>query len=83
MLMKLVDHIVLHSKNKKRKMVLLQCPICKKVFSKRKKDTHLQKNGKATFCSKECADKANILRKSNDIAFIENIKNNVIKEYVA
>lgn len=75
-LMNRVKHIIFHDMNMKRNMVLLECPICHRIFSREKHQTHLNKpTNKATYCSRNCAAKA----ANTNI----NIKNNVIREYKA
>lgn len=80
-LMKLIDHVRLHNAEKKKHMVLLQCPICKTQFVKQRRDTHLVKGGRATYCSKECLYKSNALRVKKDEEFLMYEKQNVIHEF--
>lgn len=42
-------------RNRTRKMVKLQCPNCNKVFEKPLNNTHLQKKGHYTSCSRKCS----------------------------
>ena len=72
-------HTVLHHTTGTKTM-LLRCPTCGKVFTKEKRMTHLQKGGQSTFCSRDCANKANRLRRLHDKAFLDGVKNNVITE---
>lgn len=45
-----------------QKMVYLLCPNCQKLFERRLGQTHLQKGGKITACSRKCA---RIIEKKN------------------
>ena len=45
-----------HNENRLITYVKLKCPNCDKVFTKEKRQTYLDKHGKATFCSKECSN---------------------------
>ena len=39
---------------KRRTVVELICPVCKRVFTREKRQTHLVKGGSHTFCSRAC-----------------------------
>lgn len=80
-LMNRIEHIKLHNSKRTRKMVLLKCPICEKEFVKEKRNTHLQKGGTATYCSKKCTYKSNKLRSEKNESFLNLINENVIKEF--
>ena len=60
-LMSARDHVINHNKEKIKLMIELKCPICGKIFDKRKGNTHLckAKNSSihATCCSKKCSSK--------------------------
>lgn len=81
-LMNRISHIIFHEKQKTKNMVLLMCPTCQKIFSREKRQTHLDKpNNEATYCSRKCAAIASNLK--DKTALKKNIENNVIKEYTA
>ena len=62
-LMDRIEHIILHDTQKKKKMVLLKCPVCEKEFSREKRQTHLVKSKiNVTYCSRSCMGKAISLR---------------------
>lgn len=66
-------------------MVLLKCPICQKEFVRKRKQTHLcKKNSIATFCSKNCSAKYGVMIQNQKVTkeIQENIKNNVIMEFI-
>ncbi len=56
-LMTVKEHSYKHAILRGKKCVELICPFCKCVFHKPLRKTHLQKGGKATFCSRRCAGK--------------------------
>lgn len=70
------EHSTNHTLSRKRKYVLLKCPICRTVFERLHNRTHLAKKTRATCCSRECG---------YTIAKIDNIEKllegHVIKEY--
>ena len=69
--------------NKGRKTVVLKCPSCGKIFEKGKGQTHLQKGGAYTTCSRKCGGK--VASKIQYHGMTEEIKKkiseNIIKEY--
>ena len=83
-LMDRIEHIVHHEKARQKKMLLLKCPVCEKIFIKEKRQTCLQKPSEAaTYCSRECVGKATYLKKTNNKEFQHNLKTNIIKEFLA
>lgn len=54
-----IEHAELHGSTKSQRLVLLRCPNCDKKFVKAKRNTHLSKGGRATFCSRECSGSFN------------------------
>ena len=48
-------------------MITLECPHCRKTFTKERRQTHLVKGGARTFCSRSCAGRfyANLRRVSS------------------
>jgi len=76
-------HSAHHGENKTRKMVLLRCPTCEKLFQLEKRQSFLQKNSIASYCSRECANKANLLRARKDERFLFNLTRNLVKEFSA
>lgn len=77
LLMTIDEHNKYHGLKKIKKMVKLECPICKKIFIRERYQTHLsKKKNTATFCSRSCSGKYSNLK--NKIS----LKNNVIDEYI-
>ena len=74
------QHIILHNKERKTTFVLLKCPGCGKVFTRRKKNSFLAKGGIVSCCSKMCIGKFTGL---TGIKRETAIKENFIKEFKA
>jgi endogenous inhibitor of DNA gyrase (YacG/DUF329 family) len=64
-------------------MVELKCPKCKKTFTREKRETHLLKMNKATFCSKQCSGKfwRNIQLNGRTIQVESAISENILREF--
>jgi hypothetical protein len=74
-----VEHSILHGKEKLRKIAVLKCPWCGKIFEKFKNKTFLDKGGKYTACSRKCNGK---ISTSSDEKIKQNIQNNLVNIYV-
>lgn len=62
-----------------QKMIRLKCPNCKVSFIRRKGQTHLQKGGSYTSCSRKCSGIiSNKIQKGEKISFSDNI----IEEFI-
>lgn len=72
------------AKRRGRKIVVLKCPYCNTIFERPKRQTHLQKGGKYTGCSRKCSTTFGALlqHNPNDIKLLNAIHNNIIKEYI-
>lgn len=72
------------AKIKGKKMVVLQCPLCKTLFERRRGQTHLVKGGYFTGCSRKCSTifGAIMHNKPNDPKVLKALEENVIKEYI-
>lgn len=74
------EHSILHGEERAAKYVLLECPMCGKIFEKPHNQTHLcKKTNDATNCSRSCGCKYGRLKQLNKE--LPNIENNVIKIY--
>lgn len=61
-----------------QKMVRLRCPSCGDIFIRRKGQTHLQKGGSYTTCSRKCSGiLSNLMKRKKEIPF----QGNVIEEF--
>lgn len=77
------EHDSYHNRLRKRHWILLKCPTCNKLFILPYRQSHIVKKYKASYCSKECSNKANTLRCNNDELFLQRIKENVIYDFYA
>jgi len=83
--MKALEHVLHHVKQKGETLLEMKCPCCKTVFSKPKNKTHVgKKEGKTTFCSASCRGKfwrdVQLNRITTDQ--VESaISENILKEY--
>ena len=66
-------------RNKTRKMVQLVCPNCNIIFERCLNNTHLQKKGHYTSCSRKCSYE--ILSKKLTILELKNLGDNQIIKY--
>ena len=49
------EHVSMHGFSRGAAYVEARCPMCEKLFIRKRRNTHLQKPGqRATFCSREC-----------------------------
>lgn len=74
------QHDIYHNQQRRTHIVQCLCPTCGKIFERPYRQSHLVKHGKADYCSKQCAYKANTLRNKQDEQFLKRIKNNIICE---
>ena len=83
-ILSLKENNVKEIKRKGIKMVVLKCPYCSNVFEKPKRQTHLQKGGTYTGCSRKCSTTFGALlqHNSHDIKLLKALQDNVIKEYI-
>lgn len=51
------DHATHHGKGRTKRMVKLRCPECGEEFARERRQTHLAKKTRATFCSRSCRAK--------------------------
>ena len=72
------------AKIKGKRIIVLKCPNCGKIFEKSKRETHLVKSGKYTGCSRKCSSTFGTLiqHNPNDERIKKAIKENIIKEYI-
>ena len=70
------EHNSYHSRERKRKYVILKCPICNVVFERLHSKTHLAKKTRATCCSRKCGYQ---IGQIDDIEHL--LDGHVIKEY--
>lgn len=77
------EHDSYHNRLRKHHWILLKCPTCNKLFTLPYRQSHIVKKYKASYCSKECSNKANTLRCNNDELFLQRIKENVIYDFYA
>ena len=77
------EHNSFHGKARGLKTVILKCPNCNITFERPKRQTHLQKGGTFTTCSKSCRGKFSrklcISGMTSEISIL--INQNIIKEY--
>lgn len=53
------EHSKIHGEHSLASYVEIECPVCSKIFKKRKNKTHLvRKNYSATYCSRRCSGKS-------------------------
>ena len=71
-------HNSLHASTQKKKIVVLRCPWCLKVFERRRGQTFLTKGGDHTACSRSCSRRIQAKRGNPGIETA--IKNCVIAE---
>ena len=73
------------AKRRGKKFVRLKCPCCGLIFEKPKKETHLQKGGRCTSCSRKCASTFSSRLQYNpyDTRLLKAIDDNVIEEFVS
>lgn len=64
-------HTKEHNLDRGRKFVELMCPSCHCSFERERRQTHLAKSGKRTFCSKSCGGRGSV-----------GIVENVVREFV-
>lgn len=78
------DHARLHGLDQGVKMVELSCPNCNKIFSKEKRQTHLQRPCNYTACSRSCSGKFSrkIQLQGMTPEFESAISGNIVREYV-
>lgn len=83
-ILSLKENNLKEAKRKGRKMVLLKCPFCKKIFEKERNKTHLQKKGNFTACSRKCSSTFGALLQHHprDDNLLKALKENVIEEFV-
>ena len=64
-------------------MVLLKCPQCNIIFTREKRQTHLQKGGQYTGCCRKCSSKFGTLlwNHPNNVNLLKALDKNVIREY--
>ena len=83
-LMTIEEHGKFHGSQIKSNMVELKCPICKKIFTREKRQTHLiKKNNIITCCSRKCSGYIGRLIKINDPTLNTLISENIIREFKA
>ena len=73
-LMNSTDHNKLHGESAGKTFVIFQCPVCKTIFEKEKRnslDKGKNKKSKLFFCSKGCSSKYQFLESKEE--FTENI----------
>lgn len=77
------EHSSLHGNEKGITMVELKCPECNNIFSKPKRQTHLQKGGKTTFCSRSCRAKfwRNVQLNRRTYQVESAISENILREF--
>lgn len=76
------NHNKYHGAKHKRHMIKCLCPTCGNIFMKEYRQSHIFKKQIASYCSKECANKANKLRCNNDKLFLQRLKHNVINDNI-
>lgn len=65
-----------HGRLKGFTMATIVCPACGKFFEKEKRQTHLIKGGKYTFCSRKCNG---VFQRKNQLGKIEEEFTNIIR----
>lgn len=65
-----------HGKLKGLTVAVIICPTCGKLFEKEKRQTHLIKGGKYTFCSRKCNG---IFQRKSQLGEKKDFKSNVIE----
>lgn len=82
-LLSLKENNIKESKRRGKKMVLLKCPQCNIIFTREKRQTHLQKGGQYTGCCRKCSSKFGALlwNHPNNVNLLKALDKNVIREY--
>ena len=77
-------HSSMHGKESGKKMVELKCPNCSTIFTRRRGNTYLCKNGTYTCCSNTCrgrfSRKVQLHGKTIEVELA--ISGNIVREYV-
>ena len=66
------ENTLKHTRLRGRQMVEYECPVCAKVFSRRRKDSHFKsyQNGKSVCCSRSCGARAGSKPPERPIRFL-------------
>ena len=82
-LLTLEENVYKNCKTRCKKMVLLKCPNCDKVFSREKRNSFVVKGGSYSACSRHCAGKFSSILKQDDKKDYcrRQIENNLLAEY--
>lgn len=80
----LKENNIKEAKRRGKKIVVLKCPNCGKIFERRKGNTHLVKNGIYTGCCRKCSTSFGSLMQHHpeDVNIINKINTNIIREYI-
>ena len=77
----LKENNIKEAKRRGRKIIILKCPNCEKIFERSKRQTHLQKGNTYTACCRKCSSTfgVNLWRHPDDVKLLQKLIMMVMK----